>query len=85
MIKTYKDWDCDLHEYLQIGDEVDEEMYYYFLEVLPPVYDSDRLVQIGESYSISKEGKETYSTLENINGKWIYKGHCHVGENIHQG
>lgn len=77
-IKTYKNWDKDLNEYLQAGDLVDEEMRNYFETVLPPKTSTGRLIQIGESYSYV-EGGATYSTLENISGQWVYRGNCHVG------
>lgn len=84
-MKTYKDWPIgkSLHEYLQVGDYVDEEMYNHFVNVMPPKMLRSNYVQMGEPYSISKEGRPTYATLEKVNGKWMYRGHCHVGENIH--
>lgn len=84
MIKTYANWKGSLNDYLQIGDQVDEEMYYYFLDVLPPACNRTNLVQMGEPYSISKKGKSTFLTLEKVDGKWIYKGQCHLGDNKHQ-
>jgi hypothetical protein len=29
-VKTYAEWEGDLNQYLEIGDEVDEEMVDYF-------------------------------------------------------
>lgn len=84
MIKTYANWKGSLNDYLEIGDQVDEEMYNHFINVLPPATFNSYLVQIGEPYSISKENKSTYLTLERIEGKWIYKGTCHRGDNINQ-
>ena len=83
-MKTYKDWPAEksLHEYLQIGDQIDEEMYNYFINVVPPKVLHSNYVQMGEPYSISK-GKPTYPTLKKISNKWVYIGNCHVGETIH--
>lgn len=76
-MKTYQDW-CksgkDLSKFLQIGDVVDEEMYYYFIEVLPPACMSNRCVQIGEPYS-HDAGGPVFDTLEKKNGNWIYTGY----------
>lgn len=84
MVKTYENWKGSLSQYLEVGDRVDEEMYNHFINVLPPATFKSNLVQMGEPYSISKENKSTYETLELINGHWTYKGHCHKGDNITQ-
>lgn len=84
MLKTYKNWKGSLNSYLQIGDKVDEEMYEYFINVMPPVTFNSKMVQMGEPYSSSREGKPTYLTLEKIDNEWIYKGTCHAGDNKHQ-
>ena len=78
-MKTKAGWDesrLNLDKYLQIGDEVDEEMADYFLGVLPPAYYSSSIIQIGEPCS-HVNGRPTYSTIEKIDGKWRYRGHCH--------
>ena len=77
MIKTLKGWELDgrdLSTYLQVGDEVDEELMYYFLNVLPPATWTATCIQIGEPYSDNENGP-TFSTLEKIDGKWTYQGH----------
>lgn len=87
MLKTYEGWgksNMGLCEYLQVGDTVNQEMYSHFINVMPPRTFRENLVQIGGAYSISKEGKSTYTTIEKINGKWIYKGNCHAGESNNQ-
>lgn len=76
-MKTYQEWmksHKNLSEFLQVGDVVDEEMYFYFLEVLPPACMSSRCVQIGEPYS-HDEGGPLYDTLIKKNDQWIYAGH----------
>lgn len=84
MLKTYENWEGSLTTYLELGDQVDEEMYLHFINAMPPATFTYNLVQLGEPYSISKENKPTYLTLERIGDKWIYKGTCHIGENIHK-
>ena len=79
IIKTKAQWDesgQSLTEYLQVGDKVDEEMFYYFLEVLPPASYSSRVVQIGEPYDHTREGWPTYMTLiKRAKGEpWEYAG-----------
>lgn len=79
-LKTYENWKKgSLSEYLQIGDEVDEEMMEHFLNVLPPATWRSTLIQIGEPYS-HVMGKATYSTLRRESGRWYYAGHCYRGE-----
>jgi len=77
--KTKAQWDesrQDLDMFLQIGDTVDEEMWDYFLGVLPPAYCSGSILQIGEPCSHVR-GYPTYSTLARVaNDMWEYRGHC---------
>lgn len=76
-MKTLQGWHeskKDLQEYLQIGDAVDDELYYYFIEVLPPACMSPRCIQIGEPYT-HDAGGPVFATLEKQNGQWIYTGH----------
>jgi hypothetical protein len=81
-IKTYANWDCDLDDYLQIGDVVDEEIYDHFLNVLPPAYWSSTLLQMGEPFSHGPEGA-TYCTLHKTEHGWEYAGHCYRGKREH--
>ncbi len=76
-VKTRKGWETsgqNLGEYLQVGDVVDEEMEMYFLEVLPPATWTSRVIQIGEPYDHDHRGLPRFSTLEKIEGNWVYKG-----------
>lgn len=80
IMKTYKDWNGsgkDLHEFLQIGDAVDDEIYDYFLGVLPPACNSSRCLQIGEPYT-HDAGGPLFETLEKIDGQWVYTGYKHT-------
>lgn len=78
-MKTFADWKGDLHDYLQIGDHVDDEMFQHFLNVLPPAYWSDQVLQIGEPYS-HVDGNSTYPTLRKEKNYWVYTGHCFKGQ-----
>ena len=76
-MKTKRAWHeskLPLGEYLQPGDVVDEEMMYYFLEVLFPACYSSRCIQIGEPYTHTSNGEPMFSTLERIDGNWVYTG-----------
>lgn len=72
MIEWHESKKC-LSEFLQVGDEVSESIKDYFLEVLPPITWKSKAIQMGEPYSCNSDGN-TYATIENINGKWIYTG-----------
>jgi hypothetical protein len=83
-IKTRAGWHdskLDLGKYLQVGDEVDEEMYDYFLEVLPPIQ-GPGLLQISEPND-HINGGATYATLQRGAGnRWFYRGHCHRRQSV---
>ena len=68
-IKTYKEWQGSITEYLNINDIVDNEMVEHFRNVLPPKIDSNYMVQGGEAYD---------HVLDDTTNK--YKGHCFIGE-----
>lgn len=78
-IKTYKDWEGRLEEYLNVGDEIDEEMYNHFLNVLPPAYWNNGILQVGEPAD-TFGGKFTFSTFTKVNNRFFYKGECYRGE-----
>ncbi|QST02605.1 hypothetical protein IMZ31_18835 (plasmid) [Pontibacillus sp. ALD_SL1] len=81
-MKTLENWRGGLMEYLEVGDTVDQAMADYFVDCLPPARDTGKLIQLGEPYSFSDEGKSTYATLAKEDGEWVFKGACHVGETI---
>lgn len=78
-MKTYKDWNGDLGDYLKVGDVVDQEMADYFLNVMPPACWKGNLIQIGEPYN-HINGKATYATILSTTRGWEYRGHCHRGQ-----
>jgi hypothetical protein len=78
-IKRFKDWEGNLDEYLQVGDLVDDDMYWYFVNVLPPASMNSYIVQIGEPND-HIDGRATYATLKYTPAGWMWVGHCFRGE-----
>lgn len=82
-MKTYAGWHgsgLDLSQYLSVGDLVDEELYYYVLEVLPPATMTSKVLQMGEPYSHDANGKPTFSTLIKRADGWHYEGHMTIDD-----
>lgn len=99
-IKTIKGWEkyADEHSgentdwgaYCKSGDIVGEDVYDYFLNILPPRTLTQSLLQVGEPHSHMmnrKTGKyqATYATFETVgkdDGAMFYQycGNCFVGE-----
>lgn len=83
-VKTYADWTGDFDKYAKPGDRVDEELFDYFLNVLPPeCYLPGGGFQVGEPYS-TFQGKSTYATFLRVPGGFIYAGHCHYRDTTHR-
>ncbi|MEK5163176.1 hypothetical protein NYE69_12665 [Paenibacillus sp. FSL R5-0527] len=86
-VKTFAEWKAEwkgdldefLKEYLQVGDVVDEETVEIFLNLVPPAYWSDNLIQMGLPHD-NVNGKATYATLELTAEGWVYRGNCFRGE-----
>jgi len=78
-LKTYKGWKesnfTRIYDYLNIGDEVDEEMIDYFRDIMPPIIMNFCMLQVGE-LADHIGGKATYMTFVKEKGRWIYKGDC---------
>lgn len=78
-MKTLNEWNeskiC-LSNFLNIGDEVDEEIAEYILCVLPPATWTKECIQMGEPYTHNNEGRAMYLTIEKkaIGDNWIYTG-----------
>lgn len=54
IMKTKKQWDNskeNLETFLQPKDEIDEEFYWYFIEILPPIYQTSYGFLVGEPHS----------------------------------
>ena len=80
MIKKFKDWHTTLEEYLKPNDEIDEEMYWYFLGVLPPVMSYKGIFQPDEPWSHNSKGQPLYDTFEKIGERYFYRGHLPTNE-----
>lgn len=78
-MKTFKEWDGYIEDYLEINDEVDFELVQHFANILPPTTYSTHLIQ-GGSVDDYVNGKATYITFEKVDNKWYYRGACHRGE-----
>lgn len=84
-VKTYKNWLSSsantLEDFLCIGDIVDKEFLEHFRNVLPPLYDNSRILQVGECSGFAN-GKNTYTTFayNSEDSCWHYVGDCHRGE-----
>lgn len=88
-IKKLKDWEesgKSWDDFCNPGDLVDEDVYWYFLNVLPPRNMEAVYLQVGEPYSSkfnSKAGRymATYPTFVRVEDKvWKYCGNCFPGE-----
>jgi hypothetical protein len=76
-MKTREQWrtvDMNLSEFLHVGDPVDDELYEYMRDVLPPACHSSRCLQMGEAYSHDERGRPTFLTLANGGDGWYYAG-----------
>ena len=88
-MKTYAGWQASglqLHPskytpegFLDIGDQVDQAFADWWLDVLPPCYWSRTIRQIGEAASSDAQGRNLYSTIALVGGKWTYMGECLKG------
>lgn len=78
----HHDWDA----YCRPGDQVDEEVYDYFLDILPPKRMSKGYFQVGEPSDSRKNPKtgrfeSTYPTfVRDARGHFYYLGACFAGK-----
>lgn len=90
-IKTLKGWEeseKNWDDFCKPGELVDEDVYWYFLNILPPRNMGAGYLQVGEPYDSRlnpKTGKytATYSTFVRAGDKvWKYCGNCFPGESV---
>ncbi len=89
---TYELWHetgKSFSELALVGEEVDEEMVDYFINVLPPFSMRPGYVQVGEAHSHREDNngnwRPTFLTFEkNSSEQWIYRGPCFGGETVCQ-
>ncbi len=76
--KTYFGWTADkrvFSDYAKQFDQVSERLYWYFLEILPPI-EKTRGFMVSEAYSYCDEcNQNTYATFCNKNGKHYFLGY----------
>lgn len=78
-MKNYKDWrGCDFSDFVKPGDEIDEEMYHYFMEVVPPIYFHHGFL-CGEP-STHLMGEAVHDAFIFIDNKYRYIGELTVNE-----
>lgn len=89
-IKSIDGWElspqCSWDDYAKPGDLVDESVYDYFLNILPPRSMGYGYLQVGEPYSHrfnprTDRFEATYATFVGAEkGKYRYCGNCFVGQ-----
>lgn len=76
------------YDYAKPGDEVDEETYNHFLDILPPVTMKHGYFQVGEPYSHREDDegrwRATWATFIQEGDKYYYLGHCFAGETVNR-
>ena len=77
-MKTMQAWNDnggDFSKYVQPKDEIDSDMYFYFLECLPPRIMKSYGFLVGEPYTHNSEGKAVYDSFyQSLDGKRFYYG-----------
>ena len=77
-MKTYKQWSDsqqDFKAFINAGDEIDEDIYDYFLGAVPPARWEKQGYLSGEPYSHNSNGEAMYFmfTIE-ARHKYFYRG-----------
>jgi hypothetical protein len=76
-MKTMQHWTGSFEDCFTPGEEIDEEVYYYNLDVLPPIYLENMgfsAFQVSEPYNHTRDGFPTYSTFIKYKGRYFYLG-----------
>lgn len=82
-MKKLIDWDNSgetFTHYVKDGDEIDSDMYTYFLELVPPKFQGNGNFLMGEPYSENEQGKTLYMAFTERDGKFYYLGLATVEE-----
>jgi hypothetical protein len=83
-MKTIKEWEqsgLQLTPFLGAGDVVEPAFADWAVNIMPPAFWSERLIQVGEPAS-HVEGKATFATFYKDAGLWHFGGYCHRGRLI---
>jgi len=72
-MKKHKDWrGCDFRDFVQAGDEIDSEMYHYFIGVVSPIYFHHGF--LCSEPSTHRGGEAVYSAFALFDEKYRYIG-----------
>jgi hypothetical protein len=75
-IKTYSDWEesgIDFSKWIKPMDEIDEELYLHFGEIVSPQYCSYGFIQCGEAFE-KKGDTYLYETFYCNDNRYFYLG-----------
>lgn len=77
-MKTMKEWESkggDFGQYVNPKDEIDDDLYFYFLEVLPPQTMRRYGFLVGEPASHNTKGEAVYDSFyETYEERFFYGG-----------
>ena len=76
------DWQKDGVFSAEVGQAVEESVFYEMLNCVPPAYWQGGVMQVGEPYSTDMETRESLFTtfVRNKDGQWSFVGHCLYGK-----
>ena len=84
-VYTMQDWQRDGVFNANIGQEVEDAVYYEFLNCVPPAFRERGVMQVGEPYSTDKETrKHLYTTFKKDGDRYYFLGHCLLGQTEHR-
>lgn len=95
-VKSIEGWDefadktgnMDWCDYAKPRDEITEEVYDYFLDVLPPASLSYGYLQVGSANDHIRDDRgqirATYTTFIKGEKKYFYCGSCFLNETVHR-
>ncbi len=76
-MKTMEMWNeskVDFGKFINNGDEIDEELYDYFLGVVPPYEMGSGYFLLGEPYDTDKAGNLLFDKFTHKRDKFYYEG-----------
>jgi hypothetical protein len=76
-MKTLAQWNgskLNFTDFVNDGDEIDEEMYDYFLGVVPPEYSKEGIFCCGEPSNHDRIGNPMYDTFKCVGDRYWYCG-----------
>ena len=85
-MKTYNQWSLakvTLEKFLNVGDEVDQELFDHMLEAVPPAIMTSTGFLVGEPYDWDDQGNDRFYHFSSFNGTYRFEGFCTV-DNFHK-